>query len=86
VWEHVGRRTYRTIHPAFNYDAAGLNVVGVFIERVEVTLRADGKEFEGKFTFDNYDFQGNLLSGSVIGTISATRIEVGDPSISIPLK
>jgi hypothetical protein len=86
IWEQTGRRAYRTIHPAFNYDAAGLNVVGVFIERVEITLRGDGREFKGTFTFDNYDFQGNLLSGSVSGTISATRIKVGDPTIPIPLK
>lgn len=87
VWEQIGRRTYRTVHPAFNYDAAGLNVVGIFIERVEVTLSADGNRFEGTFTFDNYDFQGNLLSGSVAGTLTATRIKVGAPfPFPIPLQ
>jgi hypothetical protein len=87
VWERIGRRTYKTVHPAFNYDAAGLSVVGVFIERVEVTVDADGDRFEGTFTFDNYDFQGNLLSGSVAGTVTATRIKVGAPfPFPIPLK
>jgi hypothetical protein len=79
VWEQIGRRTYRTVHPAFNYDAAGMSVVGVFIERVKVTVDADGDRFEGTFTFDNYDFQGNLLPGSVAGTVTATRIKVGAP-------
>jgi hypothetical protein len=87
VWEQIGRRTYKTVHPAFNYDTAGLSVVGVFIERVEVTLSADGSRFEGTFTFDNYDFQGNLLSGSVAGALTATRITVRDPfPFPIPLK
>jgi hypothetical protein len=86
AWEQIGRRTYRTIHPAFNYDAAGLNVVGVFIERVEITLSANGNRFEGKFTYDNYDFQGSLLSGSVAGTLTATRISVGAPTIPVPLQ
>jgi hypothetical protein len=87
AWEQIGLRTYKTVHPAFNYDPAGLSVVGVFIERVEVTLSADGSRFEGKFTFDNYDFQGNLLSGSVAGALTATRINVRDPfPFPIPLK
>jgi hypothetical protein len=87
VWEQIGRRTYRTVHPAFNYDAAGLSVVGIFIERVRVTVAADSDRFEGTFTFDNYDFQGNLLPGSVSGTITATRITVKDPfPFPIPLK
>lgn len=87
VWEQVGRRTYKTVHPSFNYDSAGLSVVGIFIERVEVTLSADGSRFEGTFTFDNYDFQGNLLSGSVAGALKATRINVRDPfPFPIPLK
>jgi hypothetical protein len=87
VWEQIGRRTYKTVHPAFNYDTAGLIVVGVFIERVEVTVSDDGSRFEGTFTFDNYDLQGNLLSGSVAGALTATRINVRDPfPFPIPLK
>jgi hypothetical protein len=87
VWEQIGRRTYKTVHPAFNYDAAGLSAVGVFIERVKVTVDDDSDRFEGTFTFDNYDFQGNLLSGSVAGALTATRINVRDPfPFPIPLK
>jgi hypothetical protein len=87
VWEQTGPRTYKTVHPSFNYDSAGLTVVGVFIERVKVTLSLDGSRFDGTFTFDNYDFQGNLLPGSVAGTLTATRINVDEPfPFPIPLK
>ena len=87
AWEQIGPRTYRTVHPAFNYDAAGLNVTGIFIERVKVTLSADGSTFSGNFTFKNYDFQGNLQPGTVAGTVTATRIKVGAPfPFPIPLK
>lgn len=86
MWEQIGPRTYRTLHPAFNYDSAGLNVVGVFIERVEVTVSAGGNRYHGKFTFDNYDFAGNLLPGSVAGTLTATRIRAGDLTVPVPLK
>jgi hypothetical protein len=48
VWEQIGQRTYRTVHPAFNYDAAGMSAVGVFIEQVKVTVSADGQEIRGK--------------------------------------
>jgi hypothetical protein len=87
VWAQTGPRTYKTVHPAFNYDTAGLKVVGVFIERVEVILSADGSRFQGTFTYDNYDFQGKLLPGSVAGALTATRINVRDPfPFPIPLK
>lgn len=86
VWEQVGRRTYKTIHPAFNYDSAGLSVTGVFIERVEVTLSHDGNSFHGTFSFENYDFEGNPTGGNVTGTLTATRIKVGDQTVKVPLK
>lgn len=77
VWERVGPRTYVTVHPAFNYDASGVNITSIFIERLKITITPDGNCFEGTFRWDNYDFQGKLLSGSVTGTITATRIKVG---------
>jgi hypothetical protein len=77
VWEKVGPRTYRTVHPAFNYDTSNTHVVGIFIERLKVTISRDGNRYQGTFTWDNYDFAGNLLPGSVAGTITATRIIVG---------
>jgi hypothetical protein len=43
VWEKVGRRTYATVHPAFNYDASGVNVTSIFIERLRVTISPDGE-------------------------------------------
>jgi hypothetical protein len=79
VWEKTGRRTYATVHPAFNYDAAGLNVVSIFIERLDVTISPDGGSYGGTFTWDSYDFNGSLLPGSVAVTVTGTRITVNGP-------
>jgi hypothetical protein len=77
VWERIGHRGYRTVHPAFNYDASNTHVVGIFIERLNVTISRDGNSYEGDFNWDSYDLQGNLLSGSsVAGRITGTRIQV----------
>lgn len=77
VWEKTGPRTYSTIHPAFEYDPAGINIVAIFIERMHVTLSDDGNSFQGTFSWDNFDFQGTLLPGSVAGTVAGTRIRAG---------
>ena len=78
VWERIGRRSYVTVHPAFNYDASNTHIVGIFIERLRVTISRDGKSYQGDFTWDSYDLQGNLLpDASVAGTITGTRIRVG---------
>ena len=77
VWEKIGPRTYTTVHPAFNYDPAGINIVSVFIEPIHVTVSQDGNSFSGTFSWDSYDFQGKLLPGSVAGTITGSRIAVG---------
>jgi hypothetical protein len=76
AWEKVGRRTYAMVHPAFNYDPSGVNVTSIFIERLRVTISPDGETFEGTFTWDSYDFEGNLAPGSVAGTLTGTRIKV----------
>lgn len=83
VWEKTGRRTYATVHPAYNYDANG-NPNGIFIERVHLTLSEDGNSYAGTFTWDCYDFNGNLqtsgpLACSIAGTVIATRITVDGP-------
>jgi hypothetical protein len=77
VWERIGHRSYRTVHPAFNYDASNTHVASIFIERLNVTISRDGNSYQGDFTWDSYDFQGNLLPGSVVGRITGTRIQVG---------
>lgn len=76
VWERVGPMTYATVHPAFEYDDAGVNIVAIFVERMKVTISGDGNSFKGTFTWDNYDFQGTLLSGSVAGAVTGTRVAV----------
>ena len=78
VWERIGHRSYRTVHPAFNYDASNTHVVGIFIERLKITISPDGNSYQGDFTWDSYDLQGNLLSdNSVAGRVMGTRIQVG---------
>jgi hypothetical protein len=77
VWEKTAPRTYSTVHPAFEYDNAGVNIVAIFIERMHVTISADGSSFQGTFTWDNYDFKGKLLAGSVAGTVTGARVKVG---------
>ncbi|HTS29665.1 MAG TPA: hypothetical protein VMH81_27530 [Bryobacteraceae bacterium] len=79
VWERTGPKTFSTVHPAFEYDDAGINVVAIFVERMQVTISDDGNSFDGTFTWDNFDFQGNLLPGSINGTVTGTRIQVGSP-------
>ena len=83
VWEKTGPRTYATVHPAYNYDANG-NPNGIFIERVHLKLSEDGNSYAGTFTWDCYDFKGNLqtsgpLACSIAGTVAATRITVDGP-------
>lgn len=79
VWERTGPHTYSTVHPAFEYDNAGVNVIAIFIERMQVTLSPDGNSMQGTFTWDNYDFHGTLLPGSVNGTVAAKRITADSP-------
>jgi hypothetical protein len=81
VWERIGHRSYRTVHPAFNYDASNTYVVSIFIERLKITISPDGNSYQGDFTWDSYDFQGNLLpDSSVAGRVTGTRIQVGSAS------
>jgi hypothetical protein len=73
-----GNRSYRTVHPAFNYDASNRHVVSIFIERLKVTISRDGNSYQGDLTWDSYDLQGNVLSdSSVTGMVTGTRIQVG---------
>lgn len=75
VWQRTGLHTFETVHPAFEYDEANVNVIAIFIERMHITLSNDGNSFTGTFTWDNYDFNGNLLPGSVSGTVTGARVK-----------
>lgn len=84
TWEKTARRTYSTVHPVYNYDPITGNPNSVFIERVHITLSKDGTSFAGTFTWDCYDFSGNLqtsgpLACSIAGTLTGTRITVDGP-------
>jgi hypothetical protein len=83
TWEKTGR-TFSTVHPSYNYDPVTGNPNSVFIERVHITLSKDGKSFAGTFTWDCYDFSGNLQTSgpfacSLTGTLTGTRITVDGP-------
>jgi hypothetical protein len=78
AWKRVGQRTYRLLHTFFVFDDAGKKVIYIAIEKSHLTVARDGNTFTGKWTQDNYDLSGNLVSGfHVEGTIAGTRIAPG---------
>ncbi|HEX4770535.1 MAG TPA: hypothetical protein VH351_06885 [Bryobacteraceae bacterium] len=80
VWERTGRRQYSEVHPAFNWDASSGKVVSIFIQRVEIRVSHDGKNFSGTFTWDSYDFNGNPLPDTHSeGSVTGERITVKGP-------
>jgi hypothetical protein len=80
VWEKTGRRHYSEVHPSFNWDVSSGKVVSIFIQRVEISVNRDGKSFSGTFTWDSYDFSGNLLPASHSeGSVIGERITVKGP-------
>jgi hypothetical protein len=66
--------SYKLKHPSWTYDANG-NLTGTAIIREQVTVRPDANTYQGTFTIDLYDLNGNHL-GQFGGTIAATRIAV----------
>ena len=80
VWEKTGPRSYKDVHPSFNWDVASGKVVSIFVERLYVRVSRNGKKFSGTFTWDSYDFSGDPIGGShVVGTVTGDRITVNDP-------
>jgi hypothetical protein len=78
AWKQVGRRRYELVHPFFVFDDSAKNVIGVAIEKSELTVSRDGNRFRGTWTQDNYDLSGNLVPGFHFdGTIIGTRITPG---------
>src|SRR3954447_3755939 len=63
AWKQTGRRHYELVHPFFLFDDSGKNVIGVAIEKSELTVSRDGNRFRGTWTQDNYDLSGNLVPG-----------------------
>jgi hypothetical protein len=74
VWKKVAPHTFKLKHLAWNWDANG-NLIGTLIIRETVTLDADADSYQGTFSFDFYDVNGNLTS-EVKGDLSAKRIMV----------
>jgi hypothetical protein len=70
-WIKTGPRTYRMNHFGISYDPTGQNLVGPARIQQWLTLDEKGMATTGKFTIDQYDESGNLLThiqGKVIGT------------------
>ena len=82
AWKKIGQRKYSLVHPFLLFDDSGKKPIGVSIERSELTVSRDGNTFTGTWHQDNYDFAGNVQSGShVQGTIIGTRIA---PDLTFP--
>ena len=77
IWEKAEHRPWRyeDLHPSFNWDASG-NVISIFVERLQIySIARNGKTFSGTFTWDSYDFQGNVIPDAhVEGTLTGDRI------------
>lgn len=73
TWRQVGSEIHLH-HVGWAFDNLG-NLVGPFTLDSVITLGVHGSTYSGKFDFNQYDTDGNLL-GEVTGTLSATRISV----------
>jgi hypothetical protein len=73
-WVRTGRRMYAATFFTISADAAGNHIL-TFKVRANLTLSADGNEFNGVFQVDVFDPNGGPL-GSDTGTIRSRRIEV----------
>lgn len=73
IWKQVGSEIHLH-HVGWSFDNLG-NLVGPFTLDSVITLGVHGNTYSGKFDFNQYDTDGNLL-GEVTGTLSATRIGV----------
>lgn len=73
VWKQVGSEIHLH-HVGWSFDNLG-NLVGPFTLDSVITLGAHGTTYSGRFDFNQYDTDGNLL-GEITGTLSATRITV----------
>jgi hypothetical protein len=78
AWQRAGARAYDLVHTFFVFDGSGKKVMYIAIEESHLIVARDGNTFRGKWTQDNYDLSGNLVSGfHAGGTIAGTRIAPG---------
>jgi hypothetical protein len=73
VWKKTGESTYKLNHFALSWDPSGTVFVGPANIRENVTLNAQGNNFSGTFTIDQFDTNGNTLA-HIVGKITAQRV------------
>ena len=71
VWNHAGGDDYQTAMKMFRFDPLG-NYIGWTVVTSEVSLSADGNEYEGSGVAEFFDVDGNLL-GYSCPVFSGTR-------------
>jgi hypothetical protein len=74
VWKKVGSRTYKLNHFPLIWDPTGSTFMGPANLREQITVSADGKQYQGTFTQDFYDPTGKILLAHYQGTVTGTRI------------
>jgi hypothetical protein len=76
VWKQKGRNVHNN-HFGWTWDASGVVPTGSFNLRETLRLSANGNSYTGDFDFQTFDING-VLSGEHKGTVTATRITLGD--------
>jgi hypothetical protein len=80
VWEKVGEHTYKLNHFPLVWDSTGTVYIGPANLQAEVRVTADGKQYSGTFTFEQYSEDKNgkltLMPPVAQGVITGTRITV----------
>jgi hypothetical protein len=76
VWKQIAPRTIRLHHIGLTFSADGLDATGSFVLDEIDTVAANGRTYNGTFTFTTYDTDGNYSGTTVTGKIAATRITV----------
>jgi hypothetical protein len=75
VWQKSGPSSYKLNHFALSFDPSG-TLIGPAQIREDITLNHKGNQYEGTFTIDQYDLEGNPLPPHITGRVTATRITV----------
>jgi hypothetical protein len=75
TWEHVSGRLYADTHIFFRFDASGTSI-GTQKIKENVQLSQDGDSYTAVAISDLFDPNGNLVTGGLRATITATRIKV----------
>ena len=74
VWTQLSPHVFKLKHPSWTFDNSG-NLTGSAIISEQVTIDALGNNYQGPYSYDIYDLNGNRLQ-HFTGTIAAKRITV----------